>query len=177
MPPNRGEWTHNGSAAGLRRLAVETKAAGNKALMPKVRRELTKAAASAREAVPAMERAVLPKEGGLNEWVASTPVKVSVLTGPKTAGAMLRQSKTKSKTDPSKRGRMKPHDLRRLNEQGLVRHPVFADADKERKQWTWVAQYGLPIGWWEAALIPVRVEVTMKMLGVLHEIGYEAGFR
>jgi hypothetical protein len=167
MPPNRGEWTHNGSAAGLRRLAVETKAAGNTALLAKTRRELTKAAVPAREAVQRMERAVLPKEGGLNEWVASTPVRVSVLTGPKTAGVSLRQSK---------RGRTRPHDLRRMNDFGIVRHPVFADPDKERKQWTWVAQ-SIPKGWWDAALIPDRVEVTARMLAVLHETGYEAGFR
>ena len=184
---SRGEWTHNGSAAGLRELAVRTKESGNKALMTRTRRAMNKAAQPAREAVQATERAVLPKAGGLNEWVASTPVRVSVLTGPKTAGVSIRQSKGGSRSssvlsaeadlNSSRRGRIRPHDLRRLNEQGLVRHPVFADPDKNRRDWTWVAQYGLPIGWWEGALLPTRVQVTTEMLRILHETGYEAGFR
>lgn len=164
----QGQWTNNGRP--LRDLALRTKETGDKGLMTRTRRGLNKAAQPAREAVPAMERAVLPKAGGLNEWVASTPVRVSMLTGAKTAGVLLRQSK---------RGRIRPHDLRKLNEQGRVRHPVFADQEKEpdRKKWTWVDQYGLPTGWWEGALLPTRVAVTTEMLRVLHEAGYEAGFR
>lgn len=164
----RGEWTHNGSAAGLRRLAVQQKAIGERGLINKTRRELNKAAQPAREAVPAMERAVLPKSGGLNEWVASTPVRISMLTGAKTAGVMLRQSR---------KGSPRPHDLRRMNDQGLVRHPTrtgrhFSQEDRDIWRTT-----DIPSGFWENALIPVKVKVTAAMLGVLHEAGYEAGFR
>lgn len=31
-------------------------------------------------------------------------------------------------------------NVRRLNNQGIIRHPVFADTAKVRKQWTWVNQ-------------------------------------
>lgn len=168
MPPVAGQWTHNGTAQGVRDLALRAKETGDKGLMSRTRRGLTKAAEPAKKVIPAAERSVLPKRGGLNEWVASAPVRVSVTTGAKTAGVSLRQSK---------RGLTRPHDLRRMNDEGMVRHPVFADPNKSRKEWTWVAQYGLPTGWWEKALLPVRVEVTAEMLRILHETGYEAGFR
>ena len=166
--PVAGQWTVDGSAAGLRRLALQTKATGERGLMTTTRRNIRGAASPATAAVPAYERAVLPKTGGLNEWVASTPVKVSILTGPKTAGVLVRQSK---------KGRTRPHDLRKMNEEGIVRHPVFADPNKFRKEWTWVEQTGLPTGWWEKSLVPIQAEVTAAMVAVLREAALEAGFR
>lgn len=153
-------WTHNGSVAGLRRLAVQTKETGDRGLMNATRRRLVAAAQPAREAVPAYERAVLPKAGGLNEWFASTPVKVSVLTGVKTAGVRLRQGR-------------RSHNLFRANEQGMVRHPTFGHRDSPQDWQT----TDVPSGFWEKSLGPVQAGVAVAMIGVLEETAIEAGFR
>ena len=158
-----GQWTKDGSADALRLMAVQTKETGERGLLNLTRRNIRLAAAPAVEAVPAYERDVLPKQGGLNEWIASTPVRVSILTGARSAGVRLRQSK---------RGGLRPHDLRRMNDEGLVRHPTFGRRDKPQDWQT----TKVPVGFWEAALEPTRAAVTAAMIVVLREAAVEAGF-
>lgn len=159
-----GQWTHNGSAEGLRLLALQAKETGERGLLNKTRRNIRTAAAPAVEAVPAYEREVLPKSGGLNEWVASAPVRVRILTGPRSAGVSLRQSK---------RGGVTPHNLRRMNDEGVVRHPTFGRR-KNPQDWQ---ETPVPVGFWEAALSPTKAAVTAAMIVLLREIPEDAGFR
>lgn len=144
----------------LRELSIRLKAA-DRALWLATARNLRAAAKPAAKAVQDHERAVLPKRGGLNEWVASTPVGVRVTTGARSAGVRLVQTK---------KGRTRPHDLRRMNDQGLVRHPVFGNAK------VWVEQ-DVPKGFWDGPLLAMRPEVTAAMLEAMHEASRVAGFR
>ena len=145
----------------LRELTVELKAA-DKALLLAMRRNLRAIAKPAAAAVKAEELRVLPKKGGLNEWVAGTPVGVRITAGPRTAGVRLVQSK---------KGRSKPHDLLAMNETGAIRHPVFG----QRK--TWVEQDGLPTGWFERPLLAMAPAATAAMVKVMDETARAAGFR
>lgn len=144
----------------LRELSIRLKAA-DRALWLATARNLRAAAKPAARAVQDEERRALPKRGGLNEWVASTPVGVRVTTGIRSAGVRIVQSK---------KGRIRPHDLRRMNDQGLVRHPVFGN----RKVWK---GQQVPKGFWDGPLLARRPEVRAAMLEAMHEAGRVAGFR
>lgn len=146
----------------LKVLAAELKVA-DRALLLAMRRNIRAAAKPAGPAVQAHEREVLPKTGGLNEWIASTPVGTRILTGPRSAGVRLVQSK---------KGRAKPHDLAKLNETGEIRHPVYG---------RWVAgmpsQTGLPTHFWEEPLLAMEPQVAAAMRLVMDETARAAGFR
>lgn len=144
----------------LRALAVELKAA-DRALWLATARNLRAIAKPAAAAVQAEERRVLPKRGGLNEWVASTPVGVRVTTGSRSAGVRLVQSK---------KGRAKPHDLLDANETGAIRHPVYG----HRKVWK---DQQIPTGWWERPLLAMEPEAQRAMKAAMDAAARAAGFR
>lgn len=152
--------------AQLREVALRLKLAGDVELKKAMYRNLRAATEPARKAVVAEERAVLPKRGGLNEWVAETKVGHRTLIGARTAGITLVQSR---------KGRTRPHDLRKMNE-GHLRHPVYADPSKSRRQWTWVEQ-DIPSGWWDRPLLASRPIVLAACLHAMHETSRAAGFR
>lgn len=154
--PVRGEWTVDGSAADLRLLSVRLRATGQTGQMRNVRVAIRAATVPVREAVRAELRSVMPKHGGLNEWLASSSITSSVLTGARTAGIVVRGSK---------RG----HDLRAVNRTGQVRHPVFGD----RKAWTTTT---VPQGWWEHALDPFGPAVGAALRASMNATAREAGF-
>src|SRR5881227_3545700 len=145
----------------LRTLAVELKAA-DRALWLATTRQLRALARPAAAAVQAEERRVLPKRGGLNEWVAATPIGVRITTGTRSAGVRLVQSK---------KGRGKPHDLLAANDTGTIRHPVMGN----RK--VWVEQTGIPTGWWERPLLGMEPQAQAAMKAAMDEAARAAGFR
>ena len=154
----------------LRELTVELKAA-DRALLLAMRRNLRALAKPAAAAVQAEERRVLPKRGGLNEWVAGTPVGVRITSGPRTAGVRLVQSK---------KGRRKPHDLLDANETGLIRHPNrggpgFSE-ERRDKAGGWSDTH-IPTGWFERPLLAMAPEATAAMVRVMNETARAAGFR
>lgn len=108
------------------KLSKALKHAGRTTLRKELNKGLREASkpliASTRKA--ARER--LPKSGGLAELVAKTPQRVQVRTGAQTAGVRIVVVKSKS-------------GARRAN-RGVLRHPVFADSSKDRRDWTWVDQ-------------------------------------
>lgn len=147
----------------LRVLAVELKTA-DRAMLLAMRRNLRAAAKPAGRAVQDHERAVLPKRGGLNEWIAGTPVGTRITAGPRSAGVRLVQSK---------KGRAKPHDLAKLNDTGVVRHPTFG----RRGPNDWVDQADVPKNFWETPLQAMEPAVGAAMKRVLDETARAAGFR
>lgn len=153
----------------LRALAVELKEA-DKALLLAMRRNLRGVAKTAGAAVQAEERRVLPKAGGLNEWIAGTPVGVRIATGSRTAGVRIVQSK---------KGRRKPHDLLDANTTGLIRHPNrggprFSQERRDRSGgWS---DTTIPTGWWERPLLARAPAAEVAMRAVLNETARAAGF-
>lgn len=150
--------------AQLRAVALRLRAAGQLELKRAMYRNLRAATLPAREAVQASERAALPKRGGLNEWVASTPVSHRTLIGPKTAGVRIVQSK---------KGRAKPHDLKKANDTGVIRHPVYRRPG--RKQ-AWVDQT-IPSGWFDRPLLALQPAAAARMQAAMHETSRVAGFK
>lgn len=110
------------------------------------------------EAVPAVQaaaRARLPKSGGLNEWIAAQPISVRATLTPRSAGVRMVQ----------------PYPDARYVNSGFVRHPVFADGTKTRKEWTWVNQ---PIpnatGWWTQTLTALGPAMTAQLVVMVREM-------
>jgi hypothetical protein len=71
-------------------------------------------------------------------------------------------------------------NARMLNNQGMIRHPMFADSDLERKQWWWLNQdIGDGTGWfddvWRASSPKVRRELELQIQAVLDGIAREVG--
>lgn len=65
-----------------------------------------------------------PQRGGLAAKMAKAPAKTQYLTG----------------RDPGVRITVKGLQIKLGEVYGLIRHPVFADPDKTRREWTWVSQ-------------------------------------
>jgi hypothetical protein len=74
---------------------------------------------------------ILPKRGGLNRVVA---------------GQVVTEQKTPNSVKVFMVGKKRMRELLRLD-RGLVRHPVYADPAKTRKQWKWVNQ-AVPQRFW-----------------------------
>jgi hypothetical protein len=154
----RGEWTVDGSAADLRRLSAQLRTTGQSGLKKNMRRAVTKATTPCRAAVRDLLREEMPKRGGLNNWMASAYIAGVVLTGPKTAGVVLR-------------GRKQGHDLVRVNETGIVRHPTYGHRGEGQWQNTEV-----PDHFWERALEPFGGAVREALKEAQNVTAREAGF-
>jgi len=130
-------------------LSAELRAAGEEGKV--FRRELLAgiraAAAPAPQAVKASARSLLPKSGGLNEYVASSRIGVRTRLTGKAVGVRIAGSKG-------------VHNLRRLD-RGFVRHPVFG---------RWVAgvdDQEIPEGWFTKPLEKSEPKVRIAVLGVI----------
>lgn len=77
----------------------------------------------------------LPHSGGLADWIM--------------ARANVRVSITASRLELAL-GMKKKDLIPRLDSKGALRHPVWADASKPRKQWTWVDQRTETATWTDA---------------------------
>lgn len=131
-------------------LGAELRAAGVEGKV--FRRELLAgiraAAAPAAQAVKESARSVLPKSGGLNEFVASSRIGVrNRLTG-KAVGVRIAGTKG-------------DHNLSRIDS-GSVRHPVFGN----RKVW---AKNAVEPGFFTKPLEDMAPEVTTAVIGVIYK--------
>lgn len=138
----------------LAMIARELRVAGERDVRLGMTRAMRAAAAPVRDEVRAAALRQLPKRGGLAAAQANS-VRVSVLTGARTAGVYVRDTRVSSfQTD-----------------QGYVRHPVFGD----KKDWR---QEELPqaAGWWtktlsETSSRTVEVAIVAEMDRVVARIG------
>lgn len=156
-------------AGELRRLDLELRAA-NRTLRNAMRRNLKAATLPARQAVQAEELRVLPKRGGLNEWVASAPVGHRMTTP--ASGAVVRIVQ-------SKKGARKGHDLLDANRTGVIRHPTrkgpgFSQENRTGKD-SWQSTE-IPTGWFERPLLAMAPAVMVAMEKVMDETARTAGF-
>lgn len=123
----------------LLRLAAAIRDAGEAGITRELEKSLKKLerplVRSAREGAVA----ILPYRGGLAERVAASRFSSSV--------RLTATGVTMTITGLGRRGT----NLSRMDERGLVRHPVYADADKPRQQWHWVTQR-VPPGWFSKPL-------------------------
>jgi hypothetical protein len=159
----RGEWTVNGSATDLRALSAKLRATGQSGLKKNISKAIRTATAPARQAVKAELREVMPKRGGLNEWLARSSIISAVLTGPKTAGVVIRGTK---------RG----HDLESINRTGKAQHPTRSGPGfryTNRKKWR---STDVPDHWWEHALEPFGAAVEVALKEAQNVTAREAGF-
>lgn len=151
-----GQWTVNGSAADLRLLSARLRATGQSGLKKNIAKAIRVATLPASRAVKQTLLDVMPKEGGANVYLAKSSIRSAVLTGPKTAGVVVRASK---------RG----HDIAAVNATGQLRHPVFGN----RKAW---AVTSVPAGWWERTLAPFGPPVEAALVEAQNVTAKEAGF-
>jgi hypothetical protein len=160
----RGEWTVDGSAADLRLLSGRLRATGQSGLKRNIGAAVRAATVPCRAAVRAEIRAVMPHGGGLNEWLAKSSINSAVLTGPASAGVVVRASK---------RG----HDIRSVNRTGKVRHPTRAGRGwkyENREKWRFTE---VPDHWFEHALEPFGPIVAEALRVAQNAAAREAGFR
>lgn len=139
----------------LRDMVLRLRAAGEVELKKQMAAKIRLATLPARQAVTREELAVLPKHGGLNQWVAASKPTTRILTGPKTAGVVIRQVK-------------KGHDYRALN-RGRLRHPLFGNRNH------WYTQQ-IPAGWFERPLYALAPAVQAGCVAAMHETASLAGF-
>ena len=103
-------------------------------------------------------RDTLPRKGGLAARVAKTPIRTQRRNSSRSAGVRIVGKS--------------PYSIAKLDA-GRLRHPVFADPSKERKEWTWVNQKVKP-GWWttptELAAKSVQVEMEKAMAAIKRKL-------
>lgn len=151
-----GQWTVDGSAADLRALSVRLRATGQSGLKRNIGKAIRVATVPARAAVRQQILQVFPHSGGANLYFAASSIRSAVLTGPSSAGVVIRASK-------------KGHDLAAVNRTGQIRHPVFGN----RNVW---ATTSVPAGWWEKALEPFGPAVEGALHVAQNVTAEEAGF-
>lgn len=146
------------ASAQLRAVALRLREAGAGALFNDVRAEIRAEAEPLVVAVQEAAQRKLPHTGGLNERVASQHVRVSVLTGARSAGVRLAYPTRKS--------------AGALTNQGYVNHPVFADSSKSRREWAWVNHQELPnaAGWWTDTLRQDSPGVTPRIVATIDRV-------
>jgi hypothetical protein len=159
-----GQWTVDGSVEDFRALQVRMKASAPE-LRPKVRKAIVAATGPARKAVKDELERVMPKGGGLNEYLAKSKITTAVLTGATTAGVEIRGR------SPKDRGRFSKSQFRKIN-QGVVRHPVFGRRENAQ-DWQ---DTPVPSGWWEDALRPFGAIVEAALIETMNVTAREAGF-
>lgn len=137
----------NGSAE-LAALAARLKATGDKGLRLQLLRGLKAGAAPLIPAVREAATEQLPKQGGLNEYVAKQKITVSVRTGARTAGVRLVTTTPATEQTNS----------------GFVRHPTFG----RRGKGDWKVTE-TQAGWWSDTLAASAPVVTPQLLKVLEE--------
>lgn len=145
----------------FREVALRLKAADVE-LWKATQKNIRVATAPARPAVRAFARATLPKRGGLNEWVASAAVTTSILTGARTAGVAVRVKK---------RG----HDMKDLDQTGVVRHPVFKSPRNPNPPW--VSQQTNAAGFATRPLMALRPAVSVACYEAMRQAAAVAGFK
>lgn len=102
-------------------------------------------------------REILPHHGGLADMVGSSEMKVTVDTKGTKVSVRLTAKK------PGQKGRLQDIDS------GRIRHPVFADGTKTRREWRWVNQT-VPPGWFTQPAEESGPQVQKSLLSVLDDI-------
>lgn len=161
----------------FQREAARLKAA-DEALIPIVRRNIRAATAPVGPAIRQSASEMLPKRGGLNEWVAGSQISTRTSFIPKTAGVTIRMS-NKNQATQAKRARARAagsryagsasHDLVHIN-RGMVRHPLFGDRDH------WYTTY-VPKGFFDKPVNAARPAVAAACLAALREAAAIAGYK
>lgn len=160
----RGKWTVEGSAEDLFMLSRQLKAAGKVGLRKNIAKGVKVGTAPAAAAIRTYLRTEMPKGGGLNEWLASARITTSVLTGPKSAGVVLRDNKS-------------GHDLKAINRTGKVRHPTRSGPNwmyENRQIWRDTV---VDAKWWEHVLEGFDAPVRAALIEAMNATAREAGFR
>jgi hypothetical protein len=121
----------------LVRLAAAIKATGDTEFGREIEKAMRRAARPLTRSARQGAMQILPYRGGLAERVARSRFTAVVRTSGRSAGIRVTAA-----------GR---YNLNRMDE-GIVRHPVFADQRKTRKDWTWVNQTIRP-GWFTTPLL------------------------
>lgn len=142
----------------LQKIADELREAGDKKLARKVGAAIRKAAKPAGQTALRAGAYDMPGRGGLRSKLLESKIGVS---------AWLRSQRALVEVKLRN-----PVDLRALD-RGILRHPVFADPEKTRKQWTWVRQEvreGAFSGPFERQADKVRGEALEAAQDVLDEV-------
>ena len=138
-------------AAKLGAVANRLKETGDKDLRKELYRGIQRAGKPARAAVVAAAREVLPKRGGVNDFIADAlKTRISTLAN-RSNDAAIRLTASRKGTD-----------LRSIN-RGRLRHPVFGN----RKAWS---DTKVPKGWVEAAVVEQTPEIRKEIVKVLDDV-------
>lgn len=142
------------ASAQLRAVALRLKEAGAGALFNDVRAEIRYEAEPLIPAVQEAAQRMLPKSGGLNNWVANQHFTISVLAGARTAGVRLTGPRTIRSGGQTNRG--------------YVRHPTFGR--REAGDWQ-TEQIPQATGWWTDTLREHSLPITPRIVAVIDRVG------
>lgn len=140
------------------RLSKALKAAGRTEMRKELNRGLRSTARPLIPKVRAAARAELPTRGGLADQVAREPMRVQVRTGAATAGVRIVVGRRKGGA--------------RSTNRGVIRHPVFADGAKDRKDWAWVNQT-VPSGWFDDTIRDAAPQIRRALEVSLEAVAYK----
>ena len=138
----------------LRRVASAIKAAGNKDLERELRRGMRNSAKPLTAAARWGALRRLPVSGGLAERVASSKFGVRITGTGKRVGLRITGAGS--------------YNLRRMDD-GIIRHPVYADRAELRKDWAWVNQPVRP-GWFSDAEEGKAPEVRNELVKAIDAV-------
>jgi hypothetical protein len=140
-------------SAQLRAISLRLKAAGAGAYFNPIRAEIRSVARPLAEAAQAAARERLPRGGGLNEWVASQRITISVSTGQRTAGVRLQGPRRRRSGGQTNKG--------------YVRHPVYGHIGRWAKE---DQQIPGADGWWSDTLRERSAAVTPRIVAVINRV-------
>lgn len=143
------------TGAKLAALSKALREAGEKDLDRELLRAQQAAVSQVIPAVQESARGRLPARGGLNERVATSPMRVARRLGGANPGVrLIARSKD---------------NIRRIDVAGVVRHPVFADSDRPREAWAWVDQQ-VPPGYFREPTEAARPDIQRASEQALDEV-------
>jgi hypothetical protein len=138
----------------MRAIAKALKDLGDKSLKREFTKAITKTLDPLKTELAASALRTLPRRGGLAARVARTRVRVARRAN---GGVRLVGRSTDLR------------DLKRLDDPGAVRHPVFQRPGQSRRDVPWVRQQ-VPAGWFSGPLTEAKPELQRNMLAVASEL-------
>jgi hypothetical protein len=146
------------------RLSKALKNAGRTELRKELHKGLKDGAKPLLKVAREAARESFPEREGLAAREAKTRFRVQVRTGTQAGVQVVADGRYVN--------------VKLLNNRGIIRHPVFADPKKTRREWTWVDQPDPNRGWFDKAMQDhvdqVKPELEQAIQRVVDKIAREA---
>lgn len=140
----------------LAQISRELKALANKDLNREMSKGITEAIKPVRSQMKQSAMINLPSRNGLNKKIASTRFR----TVRRVQGIRLVASNA--------------YSINQLDQEGVIRHPVYARGSQTRRQWAWVSQRVQPRVFsrvWDDQVGPMRAKIDAHLTYMIKRIG------